>query len=288
MSPFLFTLFRILLVVSTFGAVAWKGPGQGFGLRTNPWYWIVVGFLALLSIGPSLLRQSTITNPFIDPLLFAGYLAALAAFSALVLMVRGLSWSFEKSKLQQTLAQHLGLPRGALERPECDERILALVPCRGRRMQGSLASLKGKRRLWLCFLADRLLVVSGGSGQVVELSQKELQKLHLVERLFGASFSLALKTEEGVSRFDLKRLDDMVRIVNILIRQGIVLGYLDEARRLRPWANLAAFGGVALLIAFVVNVIVYGPDLLSRLRQEGVERGGQNKNEIAPYQEDRP
>jgi hypothetical protein len=87
----------------------------------------------------------------------------------------------------------------------------------------------------MCFTTDRLLVIPGqGQGQaqpVVSLGVSSLQKLYLVEGGAGRDYALALDASGagGVSVLAVRRLQDLVRVVNALVKQGITLGYHAHA-----------------------------------------------------------
>ena len=56
----------------------------------------------------------------------------------------------------------------------------------------------------------------------------EVRKLFLVDHSWGEAQRVVLQAEGGFAQFNFERLDDLVRLVNVLIRQGIVLKYTRE------------------------------------------------------------
>jgi len=191
------------------------------------------------------------------------FLALLALAGRLLFLKTQRDWQAESGRVRDAVLKHLRLPP---EDPEQAARahVLALVPCTSEELQGPLAVLAGQR-IWLCFLADKLLVVSGSSGQSVALPLVALQDLYLVERAplrvyssqaggyvtlsqqqsltlsradmgrflvrhgHRPGFSFLIKAGGGVASLTVQRLGDMVRIVNVLIKQGVQLHYLSKS-----------------------------------------------------------
>jgi hypothetical protein len=183
--------------------------------------------LILLAVHHEFLASLLAPNPFSD---FRPYVVfAVSVVAVVVLGRRGRrAWDAEREQLSQVLLRSLGLPPGEEGLVAARERILALVPCRGRRLAGALARFATGRRLWLCFLADQLLVLSGFDAGAVALPTAQLQKLYLVERRRGGRYVLALDAG-GISVLVVSRLADLVRVVNVLKKQGIALGYRKHA-----------------------------------------------------------
>ena len=100
---------------------------------------------------------------------FMGTICAVWAAVVLVLALAGVGLARlrrggrarEYLRLRAAVLAHLGLPVNEESAEGVRQRILALVPCEGWLLHGSLAALPRGRRLWLCFLADRLLDSNG-------------------------------------------------------------------------------------------------------------------------------
>ena len=196
-----------------------------------------------------------ITDPFIDLRGFAIFVGGLSVIALGAVVVRVGGWSRERQRVRQAILRHLGLTADESGTNKAQEQIRALVRCRGLVVRGKLAGFKGK--LWLCFLRHRLLLVSVSSGRVLELKAEDLQKIHLVDRQSRGRFQIAIETPGGTSILGVGRLDDLVRIVNVLKENGVVLGYHDRGKRsLVPVA-------VAGLLVIGVAVAIMKPELLS-------------------------
>lgn len=176
-----------------------------------------------------------------------------------------IAWSIERATIRRALLRSLGLPEGPVSFAAARERIMALVPFKSRVLRGKLARLAPEHGvpLWLCFLPGRLLVASGLTGETAELTMNDLRNLYLVEdptsalavwkhhvnRVTGnpdsnrvalealftqlirtslRRYSLGIESPDGISKLDFDYVDDLVRIVNLLVRQGVRLRFLRE------------------------------------------------------------
>lgn len=166
-------------------------------------------------------------NPFIHPGLYALYLGGLVLFSAAMVFWMVRTWNAERERVQRAIVEYLGLAFDDDGLGDACKQILTLVPSQGTDLESDLEALQGKGRLWLCFLAGRLLVIAGGTGETVELPYRDLKQLYLVHQ--GSGRPLVIATRGGQSTFSVGRLDDLVRIVNVLIKQNIVLRYMKKA-----------------------------------------------------------
>src|SRR5260370_948512 len=174
-------------------------------------------------------RYSSIDDPFIDPRLFVGYLGALVAVGAVTVGWAQLRWAAERGRIREAFGRHLGVSATDLDR-DLRQRVTTPVPCTALNLSGRLSEMRDRKRLWLCFLPGRLLVASGVTGQVVEASENDLRQLHLVDSADAGRFQLALgRPETGFSLLTVTRLDDLVRVVNVLIKQGVALRHLKRA-----------------------------------------------------------
>jgi tetratricopeptide (TPR) repeat protein len=210
-----------------------------FGRRSQ-WHALVVGLPCVLVIVgavmfPILLFSGQfrpfgpITNPLIDGWLYTLLICLAPAIAVAFICLRAGTRSMDKLGVRDAILRHLQLPLEAASLPAAREQLLALILCRVRQLQGRLSSLNNQRRLWLCFLEERLLVISSRTGAVLELPSVEFQGIYLVGRASGGRFLLGIEMDGAVSFVELSRLDDMVRIVNILKRQGTFLRYLKRA-----------------------------------------------------------
>lgn len=179
---------------------------------------LVLGVAALTSSGCEMTIQRD--NPLLDALWFQAFLGMLVCVVGLSLVLLKASWNGEVKRVRLAILEHLGLPESAEGRESAREAIRALIPCEARDMSAPFDELR-KGRVWLCFLEGELLAVDQ-RGTVTALPRSSLKKLHLM-RDTGAGPGLAIEVDEGMSTLAMSRLDDMVRIVNVLVEQGVVL-----------------------------------------------------------------
>jgi hypothetical protein len=174
-------------------------------------------------------RSETITNPLVDVRFYALYIGVITVLG--IAFVHAPAWtrSGDALRVRDAIFRHLQLPPEQASLAPAQEQVLALICCRARRLQGRLISLKSQRRLWLCFLDRQLLVISPRTGVALQVPPAEMQRIYLVKGRSASRFPLGIETGGGVSFVELSRLDDMVRIVNVLKRQGAVLRYLEQA-----------------------------------------------------------
>lgn len=167
-----------------------------------------------------------LANPLLHNGLFAMHLGALAALTVVVMAVLRSRWRTERERVREAILDHQGLGPGRRADAEALDRVRVLVPCRGVRLVAGgkgEAAFGGGQRLWLCFLEDRMLVVPGGTGEIYDLPLGDLSKMNLMPD----TLSFALEIKGNPYKFRVSRLADMVRIVNVLIRSNVVLGYLE-------------------------------------------------------------
>jgi hypothetical protein len=216
------------------------------------------------------LENPPIVNPLLDGWLYLAFLLVLAALLAFAVLVADQGWLVHKTLVLQALARHLGFASEGEVPPAARAQILALVPCRGRRLRGALAALGGGRQLWLCFLPGRLLVIAARSGRSLEAPRQELDKLYLVESMSTETPGLILEDRQGrQSWLAVQRLDDFVRIVNVLIQQGVALRFreaprwIDWSRYHRLWGVVRSLGLYELaglvLVVFIVCLTKLAP-----------------------------
>jgi hypothetical protein len=216
------------------------------------------------------LADPPIVNPLLDGWLYLAFLLVLAALLAFAVLVADQGWLVHKTLVLQALARHLGFAAEGEVPPAARAQILALVPCRGRRLRGALAALGGGRQLWLSFLPGRLLVIAARSGRSLEVPRQELDKLYLVERMGAETPGLILEDRQGrQSWLAVQRLDDFVRIVNVLIQQGVALRFreaprwIDWSRYHRLWRVVRSLGMYELaglvLVVFIVCLTKLAP-----------------------------
>lgn len=167
-------------------------------------------------------------DPFLHPFAYLIYLVLLIGVAVVGSLVMGGSWAREKAQVQDRVLNHLGLESTEENLDRVLDRLLALVPCTPRQLRGSLSRLDATGRVWLCFLAEKLLVVAPRTDEILTLAYRDLQELHLVDRRTGEGHPFSISTPGGKSRLELSRLDDVVRIINIFIQQDIVLRYEKE------------------------------------------------------------
>ncbi len=163
-----------------------------------------------------------ITHPLISHWLFGGYLLLLLGLGIFIAWLRRGSWQKERDRVHDAIAEHLRLSSDDAARSQ----ILALVPC----VQWKTETASGQperqsERLWLCFHTGGWFVVFSSSGKITELSGKRVERLSLVDSIPGKDFVLKLRTGTGFALLEVPRLDDMTRVINLLIRQGTPLGY---------------------------------------------------------------
>jgi hypothetical protein len=196
---------------------------------------IVMAFLALIDVragddwGGRLLAYLLHPNPFVDFRLYAGFCAATALLAVAAGLVLRRGWLRERDRVRDALLRFLELPPGEPSWVAARERVMALVPCTARHLAGPLEVLPAGQRLWLCFLPDWLLVIPGSGRDAVALPASQFRKLGLVERGADRGYALAVETESGGSVLDVPLLDDLVRVVNVLIKQGATLEYHAHA-----------------------------------------------------------
>jgi uncharacterized membrane protein len=157
-------------------------------------------------------------NPIIHPGLFLGFIGLTAALALVYNKKAKADWDQEKDRLRDGLLAELKLPRATGD--EAARRgVLALLSARKDGVGGE--------ELWLAFLKDRIVSVHA-DGRRTSIPFSTLKKLDLVE-LASAGFSIAIQTSSGKTDIDgrlhLQGAADMVRIVNILLRQGVSVGY---------------------------------------------------------------
>lgn len=152
---------------------------------------------------------------------FLIFLAFLAAYIAIRVLIANSNAKKEKKMLQTIVPRKLGLKGNPPNYNLLQRSILALIPCKGVVMEGKLAPLGNHSELWLCFLKNRLLFISKKTQDVIELSMSELVKLRLLDK----SKTVTIELKGGKSRFELKRLEDLVKLINVLISHGIELDY---------------------------------------------------------------
>jgi hypothetical protein len=207
------------------------------------------------------------TNPVLDTQAFLIYLGVLAAAGCVAAAAMRLAWAVEKGRLRRVILGHLGLPATRAGIAQARERVLAVVPCRGRSFTGSFAGLP-RGRLWLCFLRGNLLLISG--GDVTVLPGAAVNHLALTERPLELperpppSFDrlnfpglppallrpppprprekpkprqetgLILRTAAGSCTVSFGRVADLVRGVNVFIAQGTALAAETVSEEWRP------------------------------------------------------
>ncbi len=165
-------------------------------------------------------------DPFLHPAAFPVWVGVSLLLCLVVVARRRGAWKREVERVRATVLGRLRLPSDESSHDEASERILALVPAKALYLTGKLESLGEGTRVWLCFLDDGLIAVRADDGEMVALSKKQLRKLYLGSEQGDAAVGIEL--EGGKSTFTVERLDDLVRIVNILIQRGITLRYLKS------------------------------------------------------------
>ena len=202
-------------------------------------------------------------NPFLNGTIYVLFVFATTVVAVLVARRLQRTWQEERRRLRATILAELGLGDGQPEdsgqegenapgifaaRDSAPGGILGIVPAFVVATHGaasakplSLVSSDSEkvtfvkavgssaRPFWLCFLRDCILSIQSDTGGAVKVDLRDLKRLELVE---GATNDacLAVQTMSGTSEFDkiligTKRVDDMVRVVNILIQQGIAVKY---------------------------------------------------------------
>jgi hypothetical protein len=168
----------------------------------------------------------------LEPNLFGNF-AILAGFVALALVVTVAAravlharWNRERERVRAVILQNVGVP---LE--QAGQRVLAIVPCRAVVRDGPLQSLPHRRRLWLCFLPEHLVIAPGEEADPTVTPMAWVSRIYLVEKGRWRGHLLAIQVAAATSIFALDRLDDLVRVVNVLVKQGIALRYHRNADR---------------------------------------------------------
>lgn len=165
-----------------------------------------------------------VPTPFVNTMFFSLVLGVIVVGGIAGGVAMKQSWTKEVDRVRAAVAQRLGVAPS--NHPKAREQILALVPCHAIALSGPLAPLGSSGRIWLCFLSDGLLAVSGAADRrPVALSPKDLRKLYLMKEHKGNA-AIAIELDGGTSQLSVDRLDDMVRIVNLLVKQGITIRYL--------------------------------------------------------------
>jgi len=165
-------------------------------------------------------------NPFLHEVAFPAWVGVCVLLGFVVVARRRKAWKREVERVRATVLGKLGLADDESSDDEASERILALVPAKAVYLEGKLESLGEGSRVWLCFLDDGLIAVHADDGEMVALSKKQLRRLYLGSEKGDGAVGIELKG--GKSTFAVERLDDLVRIVNILIKRGITLRYLKS------------------------------------------------------------
>jgi hypothetical protein len=157
------------------------------------------------------------------------YLVYLGVLLLLLLLINRPVWAAvgEVARLRLQILHQLGLPNTHAGRAMARQRILALIPCQGAygvELAGRLARLAGKKRFWLCFLPDQLLVVSGFTSTTVTVPIQGVQRLYLPHtRTVDSGHLIVLGLDDDNSTLLIRDLVDIVRLVNLLIQQGVRL-----------------------------------------------------------------
>lgn len=156
------------------------------------------------------------------------FLAVTVGALLLICVPPWLAWIAERLRVRKAIVEELRRAGQSDGAAHLGQQVLALVPCRGNKLQADLAPLADGGPLWLCFLSDRLLVISGRGGKAVLLAREQLQLLRLVYQSSGTArgYALVLETSAGRSVLIVRYLADLARIVNVLIRQDVKLGSL--------------------------------------------------------------
>jgi hypothetical protein len=145
------------------------------------------------------------------------YIGLLVGVSLWLKRKGDVAWAVERDNLRAALLSELKLPKTA--DATLRQRVLALLP--------ATKDVPGAEELWLAFLADRIVAIHK-DGRRTSIPVRNLKKLDLVE-FGGADFGIAIDTAGGTTEVDgrlrLSGATDMVRVVNILIRQGVSVGY---------------------------------------------------------------
>ena len=169
-------------------------------------------------------------HPVISWPIFGGFCAAVVIIS-IYLRVRARSaWNREVRAIRTAILGHLGVSGGGSEQAlaEVQQRVLALIPCSIRKLSevGDYRAATGARvRMWLCFLPGEVLLVFPETGKVVARPLAEMHKLAMAESGSLTDHLLVMEIEDGSFAVEIDRLDDMVRVVNVLVHQGIVVRY---------------------------------------------------------------
>lgn len=157
--------------------------------------------------------RSPLLHPFLPPV----FLAFVIGGALWQKKKRRETWDVEKEKLRTALLAELKLPKTG--DAAARKAVLALLT--------ATKDAPGGEELWLAFVPDRIISIHA-DGRRTSIPIKTLKKLDLVE-MGGAEFGIAIETASGKTDIDgrlrLSGASDMVRIVNILIREGIAVGY---------------------------------------------------------------
>jgi len=166
-------------------------------------------------------------NPLISYWIFGVFVVLLTLLVVWAYRGEKKEISSEKRVIQEGILKCLGLSPGSASHEKASERILALVPAQAKELYGYLSVLDENDRIWLCFLKGQMVAISSKSGEFVEMSLERLEKIYLKEETSGNHMiGISAAADEGTSLFEIERLDDLVRIVNVMSSNQIVMGYL--------------------------------------------------------------
>ncbi len=158
------------------------------------------------------------TNPLISPVLFGGYVIVLILITIIACNIARNKWLTECDRLRERLHKELGTV--ATDDFGRISGVLAIIPCQ-RRSSGS----NEWRHTWLSFLEQRAVVIDSESGKSTTVSINSLRKLTIISKSGSEERLLQLEAEKGKMQILVERLDDMVRVINICIKHGIVIGF---------------------------------------------------------------
>jgi uncharacterized membrane protein len=157
--------------------------------------------------------RSPLIHPYLPPVFIGLVIGGAFWFRKKRLEV----WNEEKEKLRSALLTELKLPKNG--DAAARKSVLALLT--------ATRDVPGGEELWLAFVSDRIIAIHK-DGRRTSVPVKNLRKLDLVE-FGGADFGIAIDTTSGKTDIDgrlrFSGASDMVRVVNILIRQGVSVGY---------------------------------------------------------------
>ena len=161
-------------------------------------------------------------NPLIDTSYYVAFISALVLYMVVVFVMVSNRRKREISTVRSAILEYLKLPEGEDSWERALEEILVLTPAKIELAEGAMEVLGRGPRLWICFQKNGFAVVSVNSGQVLEFGTKDFGRMYL----FDVAGTIGFLTEDGSLQFRFEYLDDMMRVVNVMIAHRVQLGYV--------------------------------------------------------------